>query len=76
MTVRCANLSVREHPRSQTGRCWGEDLELEHVVLLSMGVGGGCNTLRNAGRIYGVAEKGTKCTGNFSNHLPVEQGAP
>lgn len=42
-----------------------------------MGVGGGCNTLRNAGRVYGVAEnlKGTKCTENFSNHLRVEQGA-
>lgn len=72
--MRCVNLSVWEHPRSQTGRCWGEDLKLEHVVL-SVGVGGGCNTLRNAGRIYGVAEnlKGTKCTGNFSDHLPVEQ---
>lgn len=35
------------------------------------------NTLRNAGRSYGVVEdlKGTKCTETFSDHLPVERGA-
>lgn len=43
--------------------------------MLSMGVGGGCNTLRNAGRIHGVSEnlKGTKCAGNFPHAPPVER---
>lgn len=57
VSVRCANLSVWEHSRSQTGRCWGEDLKLEHVML-SMGVGGGCNTSKNAGSIYGWEPEG------------------